>query len=245
MKRVNVNYYFTIEFGDLFRPSMKDSIRDALYEQNVRTIKDVCQLEEKQFRRFPFATDDVVNRVKKRMADYGLRFGMTLDELTAYQDADFLLLHPEENTEEQNKEEKVSGKVIDLNKFINSFKKGMDNRSDETENIDEREEQMEQDKVAAVSILALMASFTEPTDKDSRSLQMSPELENRISTTLREVYFHQPWWKKLFRKPKARLKETIDETVYLCSTPNVLRQVVLDMQASLSKHIGQSQKKEK
>lgn len=91
MKRVNVNYYFTIEFGDLFRPSMKDSIRDALYEQNVRTIKDVCQLEEKQFRRFPFATDDVVNRVKKRMADYGLRFGMTLDELTAYQDADFPL----------------------------------------------------------------------------------------------------------------------------------------------------------
>lgn len=84
------------------------------------------------------------------------------------------LLHPEENTEEQNKEEKVSGKVIDLNKFINSFKKGMDNRSDETENIDEREEQMEQDKVAAVSILALMASFTEPTDKDSRSLQMVP-----------------------------------------------------------------------
>lgn len=111
MKRINISYSFMSEFGDLFRPSKHDEIRATLQKAGVYSTKEVCMMSEKEFKQFPFATDYIFKKVQTALEACGLRFGMTEEELTAYEDADYLKAHPEEVELTQEEMEEVKEKV--------------------------------------------------------------------------------------------------------------------------------------
>jgi len=240
MKKLNLDYGFITEFGDLFRPSMKEAVRDILYRNNTHTVKDVCQMKEKQFRGFPFATDDVVKRVKDRMYFHGLRFGMTLDELNAYQDADFLLLHPESESGGSAAVKREPCSNIDFNKIINDFKASNGNFADEEQ---KSQKQDEEEKSAFENILKELSPYARDFCDDLRYQFNNLVLEDRISRTLRKAYFSQPWWVRLFGKPSERLQTAIRETLLLCSTPIALKHQVRSMQIDLLEEISKTLEK--
>lgn len=241
MDRLNIDYSFITEFGDLFRPSMKETVSDTLYRNNTNTVKEVCQMEEKQFRGFPFATDDVVKRVKERMYFHGLRFGMTLDELNAYQDADFLLLHQESESDGSATVKKEQYPNIDFNKIINDFKASNGNFADvEHKSVKRNEEE----KSAFENILKEFSPYARDFCDDLRYQINTLVLDERVNRTLQKTYFSQPWWVKLFCKPSDRLHTAIRETLLLCSTPIALKHQVRSMQIDLLEEISKTLEKE-
>ncbi len=82
--------------GDLVRPSQRKTIRDALWAKGVRKYKDLCAMKEDDFKSLPFVDDTLHAKVKAHLEGYGLRFGMTEDEMLVYMDEEYLAEHPEE-----------------------------------------------------------------------------------------------------------------------------------------------------
>lgn len=222
MKRLNVDYNFVTEFGDLFRPSMRDSVRSILFHNNIIHIKDVCQLEEQQFRSFLFATDDVVKRVKERMNLYGLRFGMTLDELNAYQDADYLMLHPERESDGLMADDERLSAPFDFGKLFES-----DSQEDEEEKVSEPNKIEDHGDSDFANVVEVLSPYVRDFCESLQSQLESLLLEDRISKTLRAAYISQPWWMRVFCSPRYRLKVAMHQAALLSSVPAILKRQIM------------------
>ena len=237
MKRANVNYMFIIEFGDLFLPSKRNHIQDFLWDNNAGTVKEVCQLTEEQFRSFPFATDNTVKRVKERMTEYGLSFGMTPEELNDYEDAEFIMTHPEMKMDELKEEEIKPSNIIDFDfsKYIRISKERDDKNADEIEDCTEQDEQMGSDMA---SILLDLSPKAQEILNNFSNQQLNQVLEDRIIRTLQDAYKHQPWWKKLFCNSKSRQKSALDEMLFFYCTSIVLKHKATDLQKTMLENRG-------
>jgi hypothetical protein len=95
MERQNINSYVHIEdMTHHVRPSVLDKIKSTIHGANIWYFKDLCSVSEDKLRQYPYLTDKIVNDIKNYLGNYGLKLGMTDEELVEYQDAEFLEKHP-------------------------------------------------------------------------------------------------------------------------------------------------------
>lgn len=90
MKRINIVGFINFHREDWdIRPSMVEKTRQALYDSEVWTYKDLCALTEKQLLKIRHVTPELVEHIKETLESAGLHLGMTEKELDAYHDAEY------------------------------------------------------------------------------------------------------------------------------------------------------------
>ncbi len=97
MTHTDLEYYLSTDLGRLLRPSQRKAILDAWWNEGIKQYKDLCAMKEEDFKNLPFVDDTLFAKAKAHLEEYGLRFGMTEEELIAYQDEEYLQQHPEES----------------------------------------------------------------------------------------------------------------------------------------------------
>lgn len=94
MKRINIVGFINFHREDWdIRPSIVEKTRQALYDSEVWTYKDLCALTEKQLLKIRYVTPELVGHIKETLEDVGLHLGMTEKELDAYHDAEYDARH--------------------------------------------------------------------------------------------------------------------------------------------------------
>ena len=95
MKRIDIVGFINFRREDWdIRPSMVEKTRQALYDSEVWTYKDLCALTEKQLLKIRHVTPELVEHIKETLESAGLHLGMTEKELDAYHDAEYDARHP-------------------------------------------------------------------------------------------------------------------------------------------------------
>lgn len=96
MKRLCLErgFYQLFENMDI-RSSLKEKIRRSLSESLMFDYESLCMTTERKLLSLPYITPDAVGEMKGFLSQYGLRLGMTEEEIEAYKDADYLKAHPE------------------------------------------------------------------------------------------------------------------------------------------------------
>lgn len=95
MKRINIVGFINFHREDWdIRPSMVEKTRQALYDSEVWTYKDLCALTEKQLLKIRHVTPELVEHIKETLESAGLHLGMTEKEMDAYHDAKYDARHP-------------------------------------------------------------------------------------------------------------------------------------------------------
>ena len=95
MKRINIEGFINFRREDWdIRPSMVEKTRQALYDSEVWTYKDLCACTEKQLLKIRHVTPVLVEHIKETLESAGLHLGMTEKELDAYHDAEYDARHP-------------------------------------------------------------------------------------------------------------------------------------------------------
>lgn len=98
MKRIDIEsstYYNFISELDI-RPSVKRRIESALHYNKFYYTRDLCKKKEENLYDIPDIDEKIVKKIKEKLLDAGLHFGMTDDQLDDYMDAEFL--HPIKET---------------------------------------------------------------------------------------------------------------------------------------------------
>lgn len=136
MKRLYLKggFYQLFENMDI-RPSLKEKIRSSLSESLMFDYESLCLTTEKELLSLPNITPDVVEKIKDFLSQYGLRLGMTEEDIEDYLDADYLKTHPEQSVsiasiathkEQAEDEHEESGNIVS-----NAMNAGLDDgRSD-------------------------------------------------------------------------------------------------------------------
>lgn len=103
MKRIDITsgtYYEVIDKLDL-RPSIKNIIHDELFHYNIGHVSELCRKTEDELIALQILPFYVIDPIKQRLEEVGLKLGMTERELIDYMDADYL----EEKAKAQAKSE--------------------------------------------------------------------------------------------------------------------------------------------
>lgn len=95
MKRINIVGFINFHREDWdIRPSMVEKTRQAFYDSDVWTYKDLCACSEKQLLKIRHVTPELVEHIKETLESAGLHLGMKEKELEAYHDAEYDARHP-------------------------------------------------------------------------------------------------------------------------------------------------------
>lgn len=116
MKRINIVGFINFHREDWdIRPSMVEKTRQALYDSEVWTYKDLCALTEKQLLKIRHVTPELVEHIKETLEDAGLHLGMTEKELDAYHDAEYDERHSSVEHKETNIHDNVPEMLDEAN----------------------------------------------------------------------------------------------------------------------------------
>ncbi len=123
MKRINIVGFINFHREDWdIRPSMVEKTRQALYDSEVWTYKDLCALTEKQLLKIRHVTPELVEHIKETLESAGLHLGMTEKELDAYHDAEYDERHSSIEHKGTNKHDDVLA-MLDNAKILEVLRK--------------------------------------------------------------------------------------------------------------------------
>lgn len=123
MKRINIVGFINFHREDWdIRPSMVEKTRQALYDSEVWTYKDLCALTEKQLLKIRHVTPELVEHIKETLESAGLHLGMTEKELDAYHDAEYDERHSSVEHKGTNKHDDVLA-MLDNAKILEALRK--------------------------------------------------------------------------------------------------------------------------
>lgn len=88
--------YSSVIIGIKCPPSVTKQLQNILYREEVYTLEDFCQKTEKEFKEMKGMTPYMLLKINDFLKTYGLKYGMTKEEISAYQDQDYFSSHPEE-----------------------------------------------------------------------------------------------------------------------------------------------------
>ena len=209
MERINLRYliYF-MDFPDV-RPSQRDKLQHILYNNGARFIRQLCKMSYDEFIAIPELTPEIKQAVISSMAKYGLKVGMTEQEIISYIDEDYLKEHPESDSEGsiipeiQNKTEQEEEKPSEEDLVED------DNPIEEEIPI-EAEEDDKPNKTIEERLLSLERDLVLNYDP----IQFHPnDLEYTFHLNAINELYNQPWWKKLFWSRHKRMLDAICKTI--------------------------------
>lgn len=123
MKRINIVGFINFHREDWdIRPSMVEKTRQALYDSEVWTYKDLCALTEKQLLKIRHVTPELVEHIKETLEGAGLHLGMTEKELDAYLDVEYDERHSSVEHKGTNKHDDVLA-MLDNAKILEVLRK--------------------------------------------------------------------------------------------------------------------------
>ncbi len=224
MKRKNItSYVFVDELTDKIRPSQLDKFKANLHNSKIWNFKDLCSISEERFRQFPYVTDEIADDFNAYLSDYGLKLGMTEEELADYQDAEFFEKYPPNG--------KRASELIDdgacQNELIERLKKAM-STMDVASNTEIDDNIAEETIVLSSPLGSTSAKESEP-EKAPFDPYKEKRLANayirdydpvRFSRNDMEWYLHyarldmlreQPWYIKAFVPFKYRVEMAFEK----------------------------------
>lgn len=79
MKRINIEYstYYNFISELDIRPSVKKRIEHALHYNHFYDTHDLCKKKEEELYEIPDIDEKIVKKIKGKLLDAGLHFGMT------------------------------------------------------------------------------------------------------------------------------------------------------------------------
>lgn len=226
MKRINIVGFINFHREDWdIRPSMVEKTRQALYDSEVWTYKDLCALSEKQLLKIRYVTSELVGHIKETLEDVGLHLGMTEKELDAYHDAEYDARHQsveqkgtsEENiAEEEAKEDAASANTDGMQKKeIESLqeteqKKGTE-QLQEAEPLQEREAKHKKKFDAQKAYNHAMARIL----RDPCQMVRGDDLEFMRHQLVMSVLEQQSWLMRTFCSFNYRVKVAMRKANYI------------------------------
>lgn len=95
---MKTKYYIfnTVATGIECPPSVKDELWNILYHNGILSVENFCQKTESEIRSIEGITPYMLVKFNEFLEHYGLRFGMTKEEVLEYKDRRYFLEHPEE-----------------------------------------------------------------------------------------------------------------------------------------------------
>lgn len=213
MKRLDL-YDLILFWGGIdIRPSLLVKVEKDIEALRAWNYKGLCSLTEKDLLLKKNITPAVLEKIKSFLGRYGLRLGMTEDELDAYMDAEYLEAHPEE-AGTCHKESKTSNATI-------SF---IEDKDDAMVLKDNGNEDFHKEKQ---TVIDETVSSTNPHDSISQPFDENKEAVKAVRQTYQEPlewvrhddwewYIHQarlfllisqPWYVKCFVPFKKRVKK--------------------------------------
>ena len=226
MKRINIVGFINFHREDWdIRPSMVEKTRQALYDSEVWTYKDLCALSEKQLLKIRYVTSELVGHIKETLEDVGLHLGMTEKELDAYHDAEYDARHQsveqkgtseEDIADEEAKEDAASANTDGMQKKeIESLqeteqKKGTE-QLQETEPLQEIEAKHKKEFDAQKAYNHAMARIL----RDPCQMQRGDDLEFMRHQLVMSVLEQQSWLMRTFCSFNYRVKVAMRKANYI------------------------------
>ena len=214
MKRINIVGFINFHREDWdIRPSMVEKTRQALYDSEVWTYKDLCALTEKQLLKIRHVTPELVEHIKETLESAGLHLGMTEKELDAYHDAEYDERHSsveskgtseEEIAKDEAKEDAASANTDVIQKKWNELLQ-------ETEPLHETEAKHKKEFDAQKAYNHAMARIL----RDPCQMLRSDDLEFMRHQLVMSVLEQQSWLMKTFCSFNYRLKVAMRKANYI------------------------------
>lgn len=209
MKRLNLhNLILVFERIDI-RPSLLVKVEKDIEDLHAWNYKELCSLTETELLSKNSITPAVIEKIKVFLEQYGLRLGMTEEELDDYMDAEYLEAHPEES-ETSYGESEIRNPTINLieDKDTALEDNGNEDFYKEKQTVAER----------TASSISPNESIDQPFDENREAVKAVRQTYNDPLEWLRnddwEWYAHQarlfllinqPWYIKCFVPFKKRL----------------------------------------
>lgn len=221
MKRTNITSSLgVLLYGEDIKPSLQHSISLKCYHNSIFNVKDLCKKTEQEFSSLFDNDEQIISIINKFLKTNGLSFGMTEEELTAYQDAEYYERHPEEMDEpvldvesdspsQQDDSEIPEIKVKHPSGFsVEEFAMMMQNSSKSPE------EKKEEPVQLTYSLGQRIVSLYEEKWRKEMKKRLTDISMHRVCVDdieffkihmFRVFYTDQPWYVKLFKNKKERI----------------------------------------
>lgn len=214
MKRINIVGFINFHREDWdIRPSMVEKTRQALYDSEVWTYKDLCALTEKQLLKIRHVTPELVEHIKETLESAGLHLGMTEKELDAYHDAEYDERHSSVESKETSEEEiaKDEAKEDAASANTDVIQKKWNELLQETELLHETEAKHKKEFDAQKAYNHAMARIL----RDPCQMLRSDDLEFMRHQLVMSVLEQQSWLMKTFCSFNYRLKVAMRKANYI------------------------------
>ena len=238
MKRLGLDSFITseIERYDI-KPSQLRRIETTLFRHNLSRVERICCTTEQKLLKLDGFDKDIVDVVKEILGEHGLSLGMTEEELTAYEDAEYYTRHPEEKGSDKSHQENdvMSDELLDIEPIVdpaaNHLKpdelEKMLNRSPLKQHIsDETEENQKPPVPPLTDILRrrIIRHYDQNVRKDLRNkltdrafIKMSIEDIEFIRLHLfRAFLMCQPWYASLIWSKEKRIAIAKEDAKKAC-----------------------------
>ena len=88
--------YSSVMIGIECPPSVLSKLQDILIREDAYTLDDFCQKTEEEFKEMEGMTPYMLRKINDFLKTYGLKYGMTKEEIDEYRDQRYFSSHPEE-----------------------------------------------------------------------------------------------------------------------------------------------------
>jgi hypothetical protein len=208
-------------------PSTIRKTEDLLFH-GVYDIADLCKKSEQELRSYKTIDDAVINTLKNILSEYGLKLGMTDEEIYNYEDAEYYTHYPDKRPEglvltfEVSLDECDKPVQDDVNKGVkDEFK---EHKEFIPEHLSEQEvdPQLDNQKVVLTDSLKQRLLYIKEkkyTQKYTEyinnrgNIKFCPEdIEFMFIHIFRTFLMDQPWYVRLFKKMNERIEMAKEAT---------------------------------
>ena len=122
MKKEHFKYTY-VHIGLDCPPSIMDKFENILYANGIDKIDCLCRKTEKEVMGIKGLTPYMQKKLREFMEKYGLKFGMTDDEIREYIDYTYFESHPEEKSLYEGVDEQAMDEIFQAD-FLKQMAKG-------------------------------------------------------------------------------------------------------------------------
>jgi len=82
MAKINIDWYISSLY---IKSGNHNNIRRYLMKAGIVQVKDLCKMTETELTQIPYMVGKNLQAIKETLEHFGLRLGMTKDDLTIYE----------------------------------------------------------------------------------------------------------------------------------------------------------------
>ena len=174
--------YSSVMIGIECPPSVLSKLQDILIREDAYTLDDFCQKTEEEFKEMEGMTPYMLRKINDFLKTYGLKYGMTKEEIDEYRDQRYFSSHPEEKALVETTNMEEMEKVFEQD-FLNNLSPEKKEKM-ENENFNETE-----DYLPIVDPDEEQKKVVEESDEEKRLL-LEAKAKERMEEIDRALFFN-------------------------------------------------------